>query len=250
MGLYLCTEACLPVYRQTAVMRLIFMIAAYRFATLANENALEQQKLAGMYQNRILALKAQTGCETIDGTDRLCLPVKWHEQDRLIFMRPRKVGSTSLTDFISHSMNMCANECAPNSGTCSGCVYTYNCSRCQLHPAIRHCHPCPHDSLVALKQRFGAMATKYRYLGHPAGRWYGVTVIRDPFTRLVDKDEQMNANSFQGILLCSRICIVCQLCAQCLSTQTRRQRNGRRPGENIANPLAHENVRRGKGCHM
>ena len=55
-------------------------------------------------------------------------PLNLRARDRVAFIRPRKVGSTTLEDFLRNTLRYCANYCDPGIGACTSCVYGTNCT--------------------------------------------------------------------------------------------------------------------------
>lgn len=64
-------------------------------------------------------------------------PLDLRRRDRLAFVRPRKVGSTTIDDFLHKTLRYCANYCEPNIGACTSCVYTRNCTFRWVQSVVR-----------------------------------------------------------------------------------------------------------------
>eukprot|EP00049_Salpingoeca_infusionum_P006161 m.101976 g.101976 ORF g.101976 m.101976 type:complete len:321 (-) comp13215_c0_seq4:559-1521(-) len=113
-------------------------------------------------------------------------PFQLQRTDRIGFVRPRKVASTTMMSFLTRDLGLCQSHCAPNTGVCSDCVLSFDCEPCEdLYAKYSGCKFCPHHNLRALRNVFSAQQAKLAHYGQPVGKLYTVTVIRDPVDKFL-----------------------------------------------------------------
>eukprot|EP00049_Salpingoeca_infusionum_P006160 m.101972 g.101972 ORF g.101972 m.101972 type:complete len:324 (-) comp13215_c0_seq3:239-1210(-) len=113
-------------------------------------------------------------------------PFQLQRTDRIGFVRPRKVASTTMMSFLTRDLGLCQSHCAPNTGVCSDCVLSFDCEPCEdLHVKYKDCVFCPHHALSKARALFSAQQAKMLHYGEPLGHFYAVTVIRDPVDKFL-----------------------------------------------------------------
>lgn len=92
-------------------------------------------------------------------------PLQLARRDRVAFVRPRKVASTTVENFLTRTLGLCANMCEPNFGACAPCLYTRNCTMTCVdqRPEYREgiCAGCEHTTTHQLRSYFTRMQLKY-----------------------------------------------------------------------------------------
>lgn len=113
--------------------------------------------------------------------------VTLERNDRVGFMRQRKVGSTLVDEYMMKVMDLCVNHCEPNTGVCQDCMYATECGRCRYaNITLKNyetCYPCPHSSDAVVRKTFSDIQKIIPQ--DKQGKLYMVTVMREPFDMLL-----------------------------------------------------------------
>lgn len=116
--------------------------------------------------------------------------------DRVGFVRFRKVGSTLVHNHLEKRLNMCVSRCASHKLRCADCLYGAGaCGECRDSSSVRRytherCYPCSHfepDWLIKQFRTSSPAAGRARSLLAMGGRLHLVAVVRDPFERILSE---------------------------------------------------------------
>eukprot|EP00035_Acanthoeca_spectabilis_P014570 m.280558 g.280558 ORF g.280558 m.280558 type:complete len:360 (+) comp16170_c0_seq10:44-1123(+) len=126
--------------------------------------------------------------------------VNLRPQDRVGFLRFKKVGSTTVSTYLMNRTAVCINSCAAQGSKTKcvqlSCLYTTNCSSCAelRSPAVANrqfCYPCYHLPIRKLSQQFDMHAHEWRTTHSmelaDAPHLHLLVVVRDPYERLLSE---------------------------------------------------------------